>query len=158
MSGCESIYIVELKNRLTMSGRKSRGLRNLNPGNIRRSKVRYKGEKGHSTDSAFKQFESLEAGYRAMFVLLHTYRVRGYGSTISQMIARYAPPSENDTEAYISRVEKGAKIGRHTPLDTLQAEQMIPVVCAMSAVENGVSADRAAVERGWQMFIVDFAE
>ena len=59
-----------------MSSRLSRGLRNLNPGNIRRSSVRYKGEKSHSTDSAFKQFESLEAGYRAMFVLLHTYFVR----------------------------------------------------------------------------------
>ena len=136
----------------------SRGLRNLNPGNIRRSKVRYKGEKVHSTDSAFKQFESLEAGDRAMFVLLHTYRVRGYGSTICQMVSRYAPPSENNTEAYIARVEKGSKIGRHTPLDTLQEEQMVPIVCAMSAVENGVAADRAAVERGWQMFIADFAK
>jgi hypothetical protein len=25
-------------------------------------------------------------------------------------------------------------------------------------VENGVAADRAAVERGWQMFIADFAK
>lgn len=116
----------------------SRGLRNLNPGNIRRSKVRYKGEKVHSTDSAFKQFESLEAGYRAMFVLLHTYRVRGYGSTICQMVSRYAPPSENNTEAYIARVEKSSKIGRHTPLDTLQEEQMVPIVCAMSADRKSV--------------------
>ena len=141
-----------------MSSRKSRGLLNCNPGNIRKSKVRYKGEKAVSTDSAFKQFESIEAGYRAMFVLLHTYRVKGYGSTISQMIARYAPPVENNTEAYISRVEKSAKISRDALLDTLSAEQMIPVVCAMSAVENGVAADRAAVERGWQLFIADFGE
>ena len=56
-----------------MSSRKSRGLRNCNPGNIRHSKVRYRGEKSVSTDSAFKQFESLEAGYRAMFVLLMMY-------------------------------------------------------------------------------------
>ena len=136
----------------------SRGLRNRNPGNIRRSKVHYKGEKEFSTDSAFKQFETLEAGYRAMFVLLHTYRVRGYGSTISQMIARYAPPSENNTEAYIARVERMSKIDRHTRLDTLSEEQMVPVVCAMSAVENGVVAERAAVERGWQMFVADFAK
>lgn len=141
-----------------MSSRKSRGLRNCNPGNIRKSKVRYKGEKAVSTDSAFKQFESIEAGYRAMFVLLHTYHVKGYGSTISQMIARYAPPVENNTEAYISRVEKSAKISRDTLLDTLSAEQMIPIVCAMSAVENGIAADRAAVERGWQLFIADFGE
>lgn len=139
-----------------MSSRKSRGLRNCNPGNIRKSKVRYKGEKAVSTDSAFKQFESIEAGYRAMFVLLHTYRIKGYGSTLSQMIARYAPPVENNTEAYITRVEKSTKICRDTPLDTLSAEQMIPVVCAMSAVENGVAADYEAVKRGWMMFIEDF--
>ncbi|MBQ4503231.1 MAG: structural protein P5 [Alistipes sp.] len=139
-----------------MSSRLSRGLRNLNPGNIRRSSVRYKGEKSHSTDSAFKQFESLEAGYRAMFVLLHTYFVRGYGNTIEQFISRYAPPVENDTEAYIARVCRTSGVGRSEALDTLSAEQMIPVVCAMSEVENGVVADIDAVKGGWRMFVEDF--
>lgn len=50
----------------------SRGLSNCNPGNIRQSKVRYKGEVQPSRDPAFKQFESLAWGYRAVFVLLHT--------------------------------------------------------------------------------------
>ena len=141
-----------------MSSSLSRGLRNLNPGNIRHSKTRYKGEKLSSTDSSFKQFESIEAGYRAMFVLLHTYRVRGYGNTIAQFIARYAPPSENNTDAYVARVSKSAKIDRNTPIDTLSAVQMIPIVAAMSAVENGTVADIVAVERGWQLFIADFGE
>ncbi|MBQ9137091.1 MAG: structural protein P5 [Alistipes sp.] len=136
-----------------MSSRLSRGLRNLNPGNIRRSKTRYKGEKSHSTDPAFKQFESLEWGYRAVFMLLHTYRVRGYGDTIATMIARYAPPSENDTQAYINRLVRATDIAADAPLDTLSGEQMIPLVCAISAVENGVAADREAVTRGWELFI-----
>ena len=136
----------------------ARGLRNNNPGNLRLGSFKYRGEVAKSSDKAFRQFESMAWGYRAMFVLLHTYRVRGYGSTICQMVSRYAPPSENNTEAYSARVEKSSKIGRHTPLDTLQEEQMVPIVCAMSAVENGVAADRAAVERGWQMFIADFAK
>ena len=134
----------------------SRGLRNCNPGNIRRSMVSYVGEKSYSTDRAFKQFESLEAGYRAMFVLLHTYRLRGYGSTIEQMISRYAPPSENNTNGYIARVSASSGIAKDCLLDTLSAEQMIPIVCAMSAVENGVAADRATVERGWQWFVRDY--
>ena len=54
----------------------SRGLRNRNPGNIRRSGVRYKGEVRPSTDPAFKQFGSMALGYRAIFVLLDTYRRR----------------------------------------------------------------------------------
>ena len=40
----------------------SRGLSNCNPGNIRQSKVRYKGEVQPSRDPAFKQFESLATG------------------------------------------------------------------------------------------------
>lgn len=135
------------------SSKISRGLRNLNPGNIRRSKTRYKGEKSDSTDAAFKQFESLEWGYRAIFMLLHTYRVRGYGDTIAKMIARYAPPSENNTEAYISRVCHSTGIDRDTTLDTLNPEQMIPIVCAISAVENGVDADVDVVTKGWELFM-----
>ncbi len=135
------------------SSKTPRGLRNLNPGNIRRSKTRYKGEKADSTDASFKQFESLEWGYRAIFMLLHTYRVRGYGDTIAKMIARYAPPSENNTEAYISRVCRSTGIDRDTPLDTLSADQMIPIVCAISAVENGVEADVDVVTKGWELFM-----
>ena len=48
----------------------SRGLSNRNPGNIRQSAVRYKGEVRPSRDPAFKQFESMPWGYRAIFVLL----------------------------------------------------------------------------------------
>ena len=79
----------------------SRGLSNCNPGNIRQSKVRYKGEVQPSRDPAFKQFESLAWGYRAVFVLLHTYRVRHGLRTVRGMISRWAPPVENHTEAYI---------------------------------------------------------
>ena len=69
-----------------------RGLRNRNPGNIRRSAVRYKGET-KSDDAAFKAFASTAWGYRAMFVLLHTYRVRHRIATLRGMIARWAPSS-----------------------------------------------------------------
>lgn len=135
------------------SNRVSRGLRNCNPGNIRQSKTHYKGEKSHSTDSAFKQFETLEWGYRAIFMLLHTYRVRGYGDTIAKMISRYAPPFENNTEAYISRVCQQTGIDRDQRLNTLNSVQMIPIVSAISAVENGVKADEEVVARGWELFI-----
>ena len=66
----------------------SRGLANCNPGNIRQSKVRYKGEVRPSRDPAFKQFESLAWGYRAVFMLLHTYRIRHGLRTVRGMISR----------------------------------------------------------------------
>ena len=82
----------------------SRGLSNRNPGNIRQSAVRYKGEVRPSRDPAFKQFESMPWGYRAIFVLLDTYRIRHGLDTIRGMISRWAPPSENHTEIYIRAV------------------------------------------------------
>ena len=77
----------------------SRGLENRNPGNIRQSRVRYKGEVRPSRDPEFKQFESPAWGYRAIFVLLDTYRRRHGLRSLREMISRWAPPSENRTEA-----------------------------------------------------------
>lgn len=79
----------------------SRGLRNNNPGNIRRSRVRYQGEVRPSRDADFKEFETMAYGYRAMFVLLDTYSSRYGLHTIRSMLNRYAPPEENLTESYI---------------------------------------------------------
>ena len=128
-----------------------RGLRNRNPGNIRRSAVRYKGET-ESDDAAFKTFASTAWGYRAMFVLLHTYRVRHRIATLRGMIARWAPPSENHTEAYIRAVAADTGIDPDEPLDTLDPATMIPLAAAISRVENGTAADRGEIERGWALF------
>lgn len=131
-----------------------RGLRNLNPGNIRRSMVHYVGEK-RSTDRAFKQFESLDYGYRAIFVLLHTYFLRGY-VTIEQMINRYAPPIENNTNGYINRLCTLALIEPHSRVNTADHDKMVTIVAAISTIENGVKADMDAVERGWHLFKKDY--
>lgn len=139
-----------------MKTKLSRGLRNLNPGNIRHSKVRYKGEKPCSTDSSFKQFESIAYGYRAMFVLLHTYKVRGYCRSIADIISRYAPPCENNTEGYIAKVCAATGFDRDFQPDTLCSEHIIPLVSAMSAVENGTAANICDVEAGWELFVADF--
>ena len=130
----------------------SRGLSNCNPGNIRQSKVRYKGEVQPSRDPAFKQFESLAWGYRAVFVLLHTYRVRHGLRTVRGMISRWAPPVENHTEAYIRAVAADTGIDPDEPLDTLDPATMIPLAAAISRVENGTAADRGEIERGGALF------
>ena len=129
----------------------SRGTDNCNPGNIRRSRVRYKGERHPSTDVAFKQFESMEWGYRAMFVLLDTYRVRYGLTTLREMISRYAPPEENHTGLYIDMVCNMTGIAPDEELDTRDRRVMVPIVAAMSRVENGRAANRAEVEKGWEL-------
>ncbi len=91
-------------------------------------------------------------GYRAMFVLLDTYS-RRYGlCTIRQMLNRYAPPSENFTEGYIRYVAGKTGIAPDEMLNSRAARDMVPVVAAMSQIENGVPAVMADVHRGWELF------
>lgn len=134
----------------------SRGLRNRNPGNIRRSNTRYTGEKEQSTDPEFRQFVAVEWGYRAMFVLLYTYRLRYGLNTLEGWIGRWAPPSENRTASYLRFVADRCGLTEKEPLDPLDPATMIPIAAAMSEVENGVPANRPDVERGWELFFRDF--
>lgn len=136
----------------------SRGLRNNNPGNIRRSKTRYEGEVRPSRDREFKEFSSMAYGYRAMFVLLHSYNLRYGLNTIRSMLTRYAPPTENFTEGYIRFVARRTGIEADTPIDTRNERDMIAMVRAMSEIENGTSAILSEVEHGWELFIEDHAE
>lgn len=129
-----------------------RGLDNCNPGNIRRSAVRYKGEIVPSHDPAFKQFRSLAWGYRAIFVLLDTYRTRHRLTTVAGMIARWAPPSENRTQAYVRFVAGAVGIDAHAPVDTRDRTTMLRFAAAISQVENGLPADMEQVEAGWRLF------
>ena len=91
-------------------------------------------------------------GYRAMFVLLDSYSRKGY-RTIRQMISRYAPPIENHTENYIRCVAEWSGIGADEPLDTQAGETMIPIVAAMSRMENGRPAVLSDVEAGWTLYL-----
>ncbi len=129
-----------------------RGVRNCNPGNIRRSAVRYLGEIVPSGDPEFRQFRSMAWGFRALFVLLKTYR-RRYGlRSVAQIITRWAPPSENRTEAYIRRV--AAAIGRaaDAPLDLDDASTAQGLAAAIATVECGAPPDPDDVEAGWRLF------
>lgn len=130
----------------------SRGIRNSNPGNIRRSATRYRGEIVPSQDAEFKQFESMAYGYRAMFVLIDHYRRRYNLDTIRGIVSRYAPPSENQTAAYIRTMEQLTGIGADARLDTAEPRQMKSVVKAMSRIENGCRAVESEVDEGWRLF------
>lgn len=133
--------------------RVSRGLDNNNPGNIRLSRVKYKGECAVSSDTEFRQFESIEWGYRAIFMLLYTYHRRHGCRTLRQMIDRYAPPSENPTSNYLRFVSESSGIDPDYVIDVTNGRVMVEIVCAISHFENGVPANRNDVLQGWELFI-----
>lgn len=86
----------------------SRGLRNNNPLNIRHSASRWQGARVEQTDKAFVQFTSMTMGYRAAWRILETYfnhfEAGQQAFTPRNIIFRWAPPNENDSEAYLRRV------------------------------------------------------
>ncbi|MBR4128441.1 MAG: hypothetical protein IKT92_03090 [Bacteroidaceae bacterium] len=85
-----------------------RGLRNNNPLNIRHSASRWQGARVEQTDKAFVQFTSMKMGYRAAWRILETYykhfEAQHKPFTSRNIIYRWAPPEESDSEAYLRRV------------------------------------------------------
>lgn len=126
-----------------------RGLRNNNPGNIRKSKSHFEGEISPSEDKSFKQFKTVAYGYRAMFRILSTYYNCYKLDTIRKMISRWAPPKENNTAAYIKMVSDYAGIGADEIIHIDNREMMIRIVCGMSKMENGEDPDINDVIAGW---------
>ncbi len=127
----------------------ARGIRNNNPLNIRRSKDRFKGEV-QSTDKAFKQFESMEYGYRAAFVIIATYISKGV-NTLEKIIGRWAPVSENNTGRYIDFVERRAKVDRHLQLTSKSGLSVFSIVEAMMEYETGERPNYEQVRSGFLM-------
>ena len=128
---------------------KSRGLRNNNPLNIRHNEDVFQGEI-NGNDKSFKTFSSLSFGYRAGIVILGTYLSRGL-NTIEKIITKWAPPTENDTESYISSVERWSGVSRNKELTAADGADYILIVAAMSFVENGRNADISAVKEGFNL-------
>jgi hypothetical protein len=82
---------------------RARGERNNNPGNIRHGQ-KWQGMAAEQNDPAFITFIKPEWGIRALGKVLLTYQ-RKYGlCTIDGIINRWAPPAENDTDAYVHHV------------------------------------------------------
>lgn len=128
-----------------------RGLRNNNPLNIRKSTDLFQGEITPSGDSQFKQFETIAYGYRAAMRIISNYHRIYCLRTIRQIIGRWAPENENDTEAYVQLVSSYSGIPADHPIDINNREQVIPIIAGMSKVENGREADLSDVKAGWNL-------
>ena len=135
-----------------------RGIRNNNPLNIRHSADRWQGARKEQTDKAFVQFENMAYGYRAAWKVLDSYwkhfRKRQKPYNVRNIIARWAPPSENHTEAYIRHVVKLSGLGANEnlvrPSNGRQLKRMALLITAMTCVENGTGMDQVNQDAIWQ--------
>lgn len=117
----------------------TRGLRNNNPGNIRKTADKWKGLSAKQTDDEFFQFDSSVWGIRAMAKLLQNYQKRYGLDSVEQIIARWAPNNENDTESYISSVSKNMGVTRAQRLDLQNVDTLSRLVKAVIRHENGIN-------------------
>jgi hypothetical protein len=113
-----------------------RGLANNNPGNIRKSPSKWLGEV-EGEDDAFESFAVPEYGIRAMAKLLINYQVRRGLDTIEEVIGRWAPPIENDTNSYVDSVARTTNISKFKVLNMKDPELLKRLIKAIIVHENG---------------------
>ena len=105
-----------------------------NPGNLRHGQP-WEGLAAVQTDPEFCGFISPEYGFRAMAKVIATYGKRG-GHTLAAAISKWAPPTENDTAAYIKDVSAECGVSADTPIDL--TGQILPTLLkAVTRHEQG---------------------
>ena len=141
---------------------KTRGIRNNNPLNIRHSADQWQGACEEQTDNNFVQFQNMAYGYRAVWKTLQSYynrfETQGKPFTVRNIISRWAPPNENDTEAYIRFVLKTAKLNGEEdllpPSCVASYGGLSRLIVAMTCMECGVprtQVDTEAICRGYRL-------
>lgn len=126
----------------------NRGLKDNNPGNVRRSSDVWQGQlsqdsvvqAGGTWDPAFVQFDTIEHGVRALGHVLRTY-VQSYNlTTVEQLIERYAPEADgNDTVGYTNEVAQALNVA---PGQVIDVYGLLPdIASAMMKRETGYVGD-----------------
>ena len=132
-----------------------RGIRNNNPLNIRKGS-NWKGERPVQTDKAFEEFQTMQYGIRAGFVILRKY-ITGYNgitqkfNTIEKIVCRWAPPTENATQRYIDFVAKDMGISPNRTIAFSNRSLMVDLVYAMIFVECGQRVDKDIISSAYDM-------
>ena len=140
----------------------TRGTRNNNPLNIRRSADRWEGTRSEQTDPSFVQFETMAYGYRAAWKTLESYwnhfhRMR-QPFNVTTIIHRWAPPTENDTQNYIRTVLRltglGGKENLPQPSRGVDIAKLERLLTAMTTMECGTpfaQVDTQAIREGFDL-------
>lgn len=136
-----------------------RGIRNNNPGNIDRGNSKWQGLAADQTgDSRFAVFKDATWGIRALAVTLITYQDKHKIETIRGIINRWAPPVENDTNAYVNAVALACDVSADEAVNVHNYSVMCPLAEAIIRHENGKGPlatpntwyERATIDTGLQ--------
>lgn len=109
----------------------TRGIRNNNPFNIKRSHQGWQGETKVNSDPVFCRFSNINYGIRAGIQLLRNgYLAKGY-KTVDAIINRYAPSTENNTSSYIAYILNNSPIypSQEISLNSLSFYHLCKCIC-----------------------------
>lgn len=124
-------------------GNEPRGIRNNNPGNLN-----YVGQNGatledHATPR-FARFNSAFEGFAALGKQIKAYyngtsKAAGYQKlqSVEDIISRFAPASENNTQAYINKLSKMLGVGRGDSLNIQDPQVLATLMNGVTQIENG---------------------
>lgn len=117
------------------SGGNTRAERNNNPGNLN-----YAGQAGATLEDGsgarFAKFGSTAEGVSALARQLQRYGERGL-DTVSKIINKYAPSSENNTQAYIDALSKRLGVSGDQKLDLNDSGTLSNLIKGISRHESG---------------------
>lgn len=83
--------------------------------------------------NGFCQFEKISLGFRAAAKVICTYISKGHCNVLD-IIYRFAPPTENDTESYYRHVRSATGYEGFQPIDT--RERLCSLLSAMAYIES----------------------
>ena len=127
----------------------ARGIRNNNPLNIRRNpKNRWQGLRKVQTDKSFCQFTEMKWGLRAAIRLMENYIRQGL-QTPRQIIGRWAPPSENDTQKYVEHACQRAGLEADEPVISWHGLRLL--VQAMCWIESRYAPSAQLLEEAHRL-------
>lgn len=112
----------------------SRAERNNNPGNLE-----FRGQTGAVPEDGsgrFAKFGSASEGVSALVKQLQRYGSRGIDS-LDKIISKYAPPNENDTQAYIDVLSQKLGVAPGEKLDLNDPSTLSGLVKGISRHESG---------------------
>lgn len=112
------------------------GVKNNNPCNIEYNKRNDWDGQLNNNGERFAKFKNPAFGFRATAKILRSYARQGY-TTLEQMINRFAPSHENNTNLYAKNVSDWTGIAQNQVVNVNNNDELARVIHAMSRMEVG---------------------
>ncbi len=124
-----------------------------NPLKLRRTGWIWQGLLPHQKDPEYYDFRNDAYGYRAGFITLRMLVWRHKRLTVAKLLKEWAPDADGrDSQLYTARVCALTGFTPNTTVNPLDANMMIPLVCAISRIENQRLPRMMDVLAGWRLY------